>query len=112
MGRNASWLTSKAPPCRRKRPGRGTLGNCSVQGRVGRPSRRGLLRRDCDACSSVLVRAEAQQSRDVAGVVVFLMVFDIEQLDIATDGVGNNSVAHVLEFGGRASANRAVTDDV
>ena len=41
-----------------------------------------------------------------------MIVFDEEQLDVATDGEGNNGVADIFQFEGSVSAGMAIADHV
>ena len=63
-----------------------------------RRSRRGRAR---------LVSAEAEQGSDVAHLVEFRIVLDVEQLDVAADRHGNDGIANIFEFTSGFAADRA-----
>jgi hypothetical protein len=60
----------------------------------------------------MLAGAEAQEGGDVAGVIEIVVIFQIEQLDIAADGDGDDGIADVGQFAGAVSAGYAKLDEV
>jgi hypothetical protein len=71
----------------------------------------GALRRRCDLPRR-LIRPEAQERRDVAGAIQSVVLFEIEQFDVAPDGDGDDGVADVGEFVSGASTSDARCDQV
>src|SRR4029077_25728 len=59
-----------------------------------------------------LIGPKAQERRDVAGAIQSVVLLEIEQLDVATDGNGNDGIADVGEFARAASAGNARCDQV
>ena len=76
--------------------------------KLGKP---GLLRRRRDLPRR-LIRPEAQERRDVAGAIQSVVLLEIKQFDVATDGDGDDGVADVGEFMSGASTSDTRCDQV
>ena len=59
-----------------------------------------------------LIGTEAQKRCNVTGTIKAVIVLEIEQLDVATDGNGNDGVANVSDFASGISASYAQGDEV
>ena len=70
------------------------------------------LRGHRDLPRPILIGAEPQQRGNVSGTVQFGVILEIEQLNIPSDGDGNDSVTHVAQLPRGLSAGDACRDHV